>query len=184
MKEKLLSHVRLLATPWTAAYQAPPSMGFSRQEYWSGVPLSSLNICTSISQMRKQRHRIQATCSRSPTGRAQIWTQVLLSVGFPGGSDGKESPCNAVDWNSIPGSGRTPGGGRGNSLHYSCLENPKNKRAWLATVHGIAKSQSQLKRLSLPTLLSEAHAFNSCAISIVQILACSAWEDWSRIAVS
>ena len=35
------SHVRLLATPWTAAYQAPPSMGFSRQEYWSGVPLPS-----------------------------------------------------------------------------------------------------------------------------------------------
>ena len=38
---KLLSRVRLLATPWTAAYQAPPSMGFSRQEYWSGVLLSS-----------------------------------------------------------------------------------------------------------------------------------------------
>ena len=35
---KLLSHVRLLATPWTIAYQAPPSMGFSRQEYWSGLP--------------------------------------------------------------------------------------------------------------------------------------------------
>ena len=42
MKVKSLSHVRLLATPWTAAYQAPPSMGFSRQEYWSGVPLPSL----------------------------------------------------------------------------------------------------------------------------------------------
>ena len=41
MKVKLLSHVRLLATPWTAAYQAPPSMGFSRQEYWSGVLLPS-----------------------------------------------------------------------------------------------------------------------------------------------
>ena len=39
---KSLSRVRLLATPWTAAYQAPPSMGFSRQEYWSGVPLPSL----------------------------------------------------------------------------------------------------------------------------------------------
>ena len=39
VKVKSLSHVRLLATPWTAAYQAPPSMGFSRQEYWSGVPL-------------------------------------------------------------------------------------------------------------------------------------------------
>ena len=41
MKGKSLSHVRLLATPWTEAYQAPPSMGFSRQEYWSGVPLPS-----------------------------------------------------------------------------------------------------------------------------------------------
>ena len=42
VKVKSLSHVRLLATPWTAAYQAPPSMGFSRQEYWSGVPSPSL----------------------------------------------------------------------------------------------------------------------------------------------
>ena len=41
VKVKLLSHVRLLATPWTAAYQAPPSVGFSRQEYWSGVTLLS-----------------------------------------------------------------------------------------------------------------------------------------------
>ena len=41
VKMKSLSRVRLLATPWTAAYQAPPSMGFSRQEYWSGVPLPS-----------------------------------------------------------------------------------------------------------------------------------------------
>ena len=41
MKVKSLSRVQLLATPWTAAYQAPPSMGFSRQEYWSGVPLPS-----------------------------------------------------------------------------------------------------------------------------------------------
>ena len=41
VKVKSLSHVQLLATPWTAAHQAPPSMGFSRQEYWSGVPLPS-----------------------------------------------------------------------------------------------------------------------------------------------
>ena len=41
MKVKSLSRVRLYATPWTAAYQAPPTMGFSRQEYWSGVPLPS-----------------------------------------------------------------------------------------------------------------------------------------------
>ena len=45
VKVKSLSHVWLLATPWTAAYRAPPSMGFSRQEYWSGVPLPSPNVC-------------------------------------------------------------------------------------------------------------------------------------------
>ena len=44
VKVKPLSHVRLLVTPWTAAYQAPPSMGFSRQEYWSGVPLPSPSL--------------------------------------------------------------------------------------------------------------------------------------------
>ena len=48
VKVKLLSRVRLLATPWTAAYQAPPSMGFSRQEYWSGVPLPSLGVYMSV----------------------------------------------------------------------------------------------------------------------------------------
>ena len=47
-KVKLLSRVRLLATPWTAAYQAPPSMGFSRQEYWSGVPLPSPQLLSHV----------------------------------------------------------------------------------------------------------------------------------------
>ena len=49
VKVKSLSHVRLLATPWTAAYQAPLSMGFSRQKYWSGVPLPSPIICLKVS---------------------------------------------------------------------------------------------------------------------------------------
>ena len=48
MKVKSLSRVRLLGSPWTAAYQAPPSMGFSRQAYWSGVPLPSLGVLLSI----------------------------------------------------------------------------------------------------------------------------------------
>jgi len=48
VKAKSLSRVRLFTTPWTAAYQAPPSMGFSRQEYWSGLPLPSPNVPTSI----------------------------------------------------------------------------------------------------------------------------------------
>ena len=53
-KLKSLSHARLLATPWTAAYQAPPSMGFSRQEYWSGVPSPSpRNMTSSVKLFRK-----------------------------------------------------------------------------------------------------------------------------------
>ena len=53
VKVKLLSRVRLLATPWTAAYQAPPSMGFSRQEYWSGVPLPSPPANTNPKQNKR-----------------------------------------------------------------------------------------------------------------------------------
>ena len=48
MKVKLLSCVRLSATPWIVAYQAPPSMGFSRQEYWSGMPLPSPNMLSKL----------------------------------------------------------------------------------------------------------------------------------------
>ena len=51
VKVKLFSRVQLLATPWTAAYQAPPSMGFSRQEYWSGLPLPSPQYVISTSQL-------------------------------------------------------------------------------------------------------------------------------------
>ena len=49
----------------------------------------------------------------------------------------------------IPGSGRSPGGGHGNPLQYSCLENPMDRGAWRATVHGVAKSWIQLKQLSI-----------------------------------
>ena len=55
---------------------------------------------------------------------------------FPGGSDGKESTCNAGDWGSIPGSGRSPGEGNGYPLQYSCLQNPMNRGDWWATVQG------------------------------------------------
>ena len=51
MKVKSLSHVKLFATLWTAAYQASPSMGFSRQEYWSGVPSPSLTLHLTIAQL-------------------------------------------------------------------------------------------------------------------------------------
>ena len=63
---------------------------------------------------------------------------VCMCIGFPGGSDSEEFACNAVDPSSIPESGRSPGEGNGNSLQYSCLENPMDRGAWRATVHGIA----------------------------------------------
>ena len=56
-------------------------------------------------------------------------------MGFPGGSDGKESACNVGDLGSIPGLGRYPGEGNGNQLQYSCLENSKDRGAWWAVVH-------------------------------------------------
>ena len=60
-------------------------------------------------------------------------------MGFPGGSVGKNSPGNARDSGLIPGSGRSPGGGNGNPLRYSCLGNPTARGAWWATVHGVSK---------------------------------------------
>ena len=62
-----------------------------------------------------------------------------MSLGFPGGSDSKETACNAADPGSIPGLGRSSGEGNGNPLQYSCLENPMDRRAWLATVHANAE---------------------------------------------
>ena len=67
-----------------------------------------------------------------------------LCMGFPGGSDGKESVCNAGDAGSIPGRGISPGEGNGNPLQYSWLQNPMDRGAWLAIVHGITKSCTQL----------------------------------------
>ena len=62
--------------------------------------------------------------------------------GVPGGSDGKESACNAGDLGSAPGSGRSPGEGKGNPLQYSCQKNPMDRGAWQGTVHRVTKSQT------------------------------------------
>jgi len=61
-------------------------------------------------------------------------------MGFSHTSVGKESACNAGDPGSVPGLGRSPGEGNGNPLQYSCLENPLERGAWQATVHGVSKS--------------------------------------------
>ena len=64
----------------------------------------------------------------------------LSYLGFPGDSDEKESICSAGDLGSLPGFGRSFGGGHSNPLRYSCLENPMDRGAWWAAVHGVAES--------------------------------------------
>ena len=68
-------------------------------------------------------------------------------MGFPGGSDDKASAHNGGDLGSISGSGRSPGEGNSNPLQYFCLESPMDGRAWWASVHGVAKSQTRLTNL-------------------------------------
>ena len=65
-------------------------------------------------------------------------------MGFPSGSDSKESACNEGDLYLIPGLGRPPGGGHGNPLQYFCLENSTDRRACWATVHGVVSSWTRL----------------------------------------
>ena len=76
VKVKSLSHVRLLATPWTAAYQAPPSMGFSRQECWSGVPWPSLK--------QNSRHRQIRGCQELGVGEGAAHKRMWDNVGCDG----------------------------------------------------------------------------------------------------
>ena len=65
--------------------------------------------------------------------------KTIPKVGFPGASVVKNLPAVAGDVGSIPGLGRSPGGGYGNPLQYSCLENPMDRGAWQVTVHGVEK---------------------------------------------
>ena len=106
-------------TPWTVAYQASLSIGFSRQEYWSGFLFPSPGD--------------------------------IPNPGIELSSVVKNFPANAGDSrhaSSIPGVGRSPGGGHGNPLQYSGLENPMDRGGWRSTVHGVAQSWTGLNNNS------------------------------------
>ena len=90
------------------------------------------------------KHCRQILYHVSRKGNPRILEWVAYPLGFPGGSEVKPSACNAGDLGSIPGLGRSPGEGNGNPLQYSRLENPMDKGAWWATVHGVIKSWTQL----------------------------------------
>ena len=77
------------------------------------------------------------TASHSKTSVQELFS--TRHLGFPHSSVGKESACSAGDLGLIPGSGRSPGEGNGNPLQYFCLENPMDRGAWQATVHGVTR---------------------------------------------
>ena len=76
---------------------------------------------------------------------AVLTVSLQSSLDFPGGSDGKESTCNAEDLGLIPGLGRSLERGLGNPLQCSCLENPRDGGAWWAAVYGVTQSQTGLR---------------------------------------
>ena len=126
LKVKSLSRVRLLATPWTVAYQALPSMGFSRQEYWRGLPFPFPGDL--------------------PNPGIEHGSPALQADTLPSEPPGKllKTQEDLKDPGSIPGSRRCPGEGNGNPLQYSCLEDPMDRGAWRAAVHGAAQSRARL----------------------------------------
>ena len=166
VKVKSLSRVRPSVTPWTAAYQAPPSMGFSRQEYWSGVPLPSpfwrlsFHVAYSFLLVQKLLSFVRshlfifAFISIALVGVQWQPTPVLL----PGKSHGQRilvgcSPCSRKESDTTERlhfhfSLSCIGEGNGNPLHYSCLENRREGGAWWAAIYGAAQSRTRLKWLS------------------------------------
>ena len=129
-----LNHVRLLATPWTVARQAPLSEELSRKNTGVGChsllqgifPTQGLNLCL-LCLLHQQE-------DSSP----------LAPPGFPWWLSGKESACSAGDPSLIPGSGRSAGGGNGNSLQCLAQKTPwREEPGWL-TVNGVTKSRTRL----------------------------------------
>ena len=116
--------LRLFATPWIVAHQAPLSMEFSRQEYWSELPFPTLGDLPDPG--------IKPGSLATPVLAGQFF------ITEPPGN----LPANAGDAGLIPGSERPPGEGNDYPLQYSCLGNPMDRGAWWATVHRVTKSQT------------------------------------------
>ena len=126
LEEGRATHPSILAwrIPWTEEPGGLQSMGLQRVGHdWA----------TELNWSEIQKGFIFSFC-----------IQMYSLKHFPGGSDSKESTCNVGGLCLIPGLGRSPGGGHGNPLQYSCLENPMDRGAWRATSHEVAKSWTWL----------------------------------------
>ena len=115
---------------------------------------------------------------KDPLSKAEEtgWDQAIQGASLM--LSGRESACNAGaarDTGSIPGLGRSPGGGHGNPLQYSCLENPIDRGAWRATVLRVTKSWTWLKRLSTHAVHIEL--LNNTPIISLRVTG-SQWKIW------
>ena len=100
----------------------------------------------------KYKVRVPYTIEMVNRPQRKLKPSLFYGRGFLSSSVGKESACNAGDLGLIPGSGRSPGGGNGNPLHYSCLENSMERGAWWAIVHGIPESDTTAVLFSKVTI--------------------------------
>ena len=127
---------------------SPPSerSGFISMSVYSHC----MNCVQTPVHTKPTAHRwLHAEAAIRPPELTYLITKGLHPWGFHGGSDGKECACNAGDAGSIPGSGRSPGEGKGCSLQYSCLENPMDRGAWRAAVRGVTESWTRLQGLGM-----------------------------------
>ena len=140
MKVKSFSRVRPFATPWTVVHQAPHSMGFSRQEYWSGLPFPSPEDLPDPG-IEPRSPTLQADALTSePPEKPPDWNLIFrylglryTHTGFPGDVSGKEPTCQSKRL-------KRPGF----YLSYSCLGSPLDRGAWQATVHRVTESRTRL----------------------------------------
>ena len=111
-----------------------PLLVTSQENGWDCFKVENFKV-----HQRRVQWSISYVCQKNEYRYLYNWIRA-----FPGGSDGKESACNAGDVGSILGLGRFPGEGHGYPLKYSCLENSMDGGAWQATVCGVTESQTQL----------------------------------------
>ena len=123
------------------------SLGYLKQNKFSGLR-NSYSWIFLITQLQRVFRLSGASCLFRFIKTITFSRQKRRNIGFPGGSDGKESACNLGDLGSIPSLERSRGGGHGDTLQYSCLGNLTDSGAWWATAHKVAKGQTQLKQLS------------------------------------
>ena len=126
-------------------------------QYWDADYKREHLTCRSKKQkIRRIKYEISTTMISTPF-LVEISGSESIILGFPGCLVVKNLPASAGDASLIPASGRSPGGGNGNPLQYSCLENPMNRGAWWATVQGVTKSWTWLSKHKSNVWLSKQH---------------------------